>query len=156
MDVAFLDTNALMKLYLTERGSTWLTNFVNTRQVVVSELALIETATVLRRLYIEGRFSRIEAFDLFSQIKQDSTKFEIIPLSGDAFLNRLGDLVFNMAVGFRIRALDGIHLTAATIALADINNFASPPNFTFVSSDAQLLRAAQAQGFVTENPENYP
>jgi hypothetical protein len=41
------------------------------------------------------------------------------------------------------------------MALEDTRALTPAPPFVFVSSDAQLLRVAQAQGFVTENPEDH-
>jgi predicted nucleic acid-binding protein len=156
MDIAFLDTNALMKLYIPEKGSNWLQSFTSTRQINVSELALIETVTVLRRLHLEGKYSIPDVLNFIAQINLDSTNFEIVLLTGKPFRDKLTDLVIKVSVGLRIRALDAIHLTAASIAQERVNLITPKPTFTFVSSDVQLLRVAQAQGLQVENPENYP
>ncbi|MEI6044900.1 MAG: hypothetical protein WCS37_11150 [Chloroflexota bacterium] len=38
-----------------------------------------------------------------------------------------------------------------------IYNALTPPEpLTFVSSDGQLLKVIQSQGFIVENPENHP
>jgi predicted nucleic acid-binding protein len=154
--IIFLDTNALFKLYVTETGSNWLQNFVAGQQIALSELAFYEVATILRRRYVENYFNQVEALDLFSQIMQESVKYEILPLSDQVQLNRLVDIIFNLPNNLRIRALDAIHLTAAQIALEDSNNLNPPQPVIFVSSDVQLLRSAQVLGFNTENPENHP
>lgn len=156
MPVAFLDTNALLKLYVPEIGSNWLQNFVGSQQIAISELALFEVATVLRRRYIEGGFTRDEAIDLFGQILLGSAGYQVIPLGGDLQLNRLFSLIFNLPISLRLRSLDSIQLTAADIALETANNQSPPEPFTFISSDKQLLQVAQSQGFVIENPEDYP
>jgi hypothetical protein len=56
----------------------------------------------------------------------------------------------------RVRALDSLHITAASIAFETANNLNPPEPFVFVSSDRQLLQAAQAQGFPVENPDTHP
>lgn len=113
-------------------------------------------ATILRRRFVEGYSTQLEALDLFSQILQESVNYEIIPLSDQVQLKRLVDIIFNLPTNLRIRSLDAIHLTAAQIALEDSNSLNPPQPFVFVSSDVQLLRSAQPLGFTTENPESYP
>jgi len=156
MSVLFLDTNALLKLYLSETGSNWLRNYVKGEQITISELALFEIATVLRRRYIEGNFSRMEVIDLFGQIRIDALNYQIMPLGGVLQLDRLANLVFSLPANLRIRSLDSLHLTAATLAFEAAINETPPEIFVFVSSDKQLLGVAQAQGLATENPETYP
>lgn len=156
MAIVFLDSNALLKLYLLETGAGWLKSFVSGQQITISELALFETAGVLRRLYSEGRFTRDEALDLFAQLNRDTTNYEVIPLGGEPQLNHLLNLIFTLPSQLRIRSLDSIHLTAADMVLEAANKLTPPEPFVFVSSDKQLLQVAQAHGFVTENPEDHP
>lgn len=156
MSVLFLDSNALLKLYLPEVGANWLRAYVVDQQITISELALFETANVIRRLQIEGKFSKDEATDLITRINQNSIAYEVITLGGQPQLNRLITLLFSLPTGLRIRTLDSLHLTAAEIALEDARNLIPPEPFVFVSSDRQLLQVARAQGLATENPEDYP
>ncbi len=55
MSLLYLDTRALLKLDLPEMGSNWLKSFI---QGYNSEYALYESATVLRRHYLEGTQTR--------------------------------------------------------------------------------------------------
>jgi predicted nucleic acid-binding protein len=156
MPYVFLDTSALMKLYLPEIGSVWLRNYIIGNQVVISELALFEATTVLRRRYIEGEFTREVAEAFLTNIMTDSLSYEVVPLGGEPQLTRLSDLAFNLNQALRLRALDGLHLVAAGIALEVANALTPPEPLTFVSSDGQLLNVVQSQGFYVENPENHP
>jgi predicted nucleic acid-binding protein len=156
MDFVFLDTSGVLKLYLPELGSSWLRNFVIGKQIVISELSLFESATALRRRYLEATYTREQANDLFAQIYQDRINFENIPLGGDFQLNELSTLVFNLPSNLRIRALDGLQLVAAKIALNNVQSLPLPNSFIFVTSDRQLLQVAQSQSFMTENPEDHP
>jgi predicted nucleic acid-binding protein len=156
MALIFLDTNALLKLYLSEVGSTWLENYIAPHSVVISELALFESATVLRRKSVEGNLTRNQVIDLFGQIRLDSHNYQIIALGGTNQMDRLANLVFNLPTNLRVRALDSLHLTAATIAFEAASSLNPPEPFVFISSDRQLLQVAQAQGFSVENPEAYP
>lgn len=156
MAVTFLDTNSLMKLYLTELGSTWLKNYILDKVVVISELSLFESLSVGRRQHLEGRLTLIEVSDLFDIINADRLKFRILNLGGEQQFKDLSNIMLNLPTTLRLRALDGLQLVAAEIALEFANNLTPPEPFVFVSSDAQLLRVAQARGLSIENPENYP
>jgi hypothetical protein len=154
--VIFLDSNALLKLYLPELGAGWLRNFVTNQQICISELALFEMANVVRRLYVESSLTKNEATDLITKINRESVGYDIISLGGQTQLNRLIRFLFGLPLGLRIRTLDSVHLTAAEIAREDAQNLNPPQTLVFVSSDQRLLQVDQAQGFTTENPENYP
>jgi hypothetical protein len=156
MALVFLDSNALLKLYLPEIGATWLRNFVVGKQIVISELAMIESATVLRRKYLEGSYTRDEAADLYEQITVDSSNYDIIPLGSKQQLNKIVDLCFSLPVGLRLRALDAIQIAVAEIVREASVNLVPSASFTFVSADRQLVQVAQSLGLTVENPEDYP
>jgi predicted nucleic acid-binding protein len=156
MEFAFLDTNSLIKLYIQEIGSSWLGNFIIGKQVVISELTIVESLSVVRRQHIEGKFTQIQASDLFTRIYTDRLKYIVIPVGGDVQITRLSNIVWKLSNTLRLRALDSLQLIAAESAREMANSLNPPEALTFVSSDVQLLRVAQARGFVTDNPENYP
>lgn len=155
MHKVFLDTNALIKLFVPEVGSSWLTNYVADKEIIISELALIESATVLRRRFQEGFFTRPQASILYVQIRRKTTQCTVIPINSKLHRNRLTSLAFNLPANFRIRALDAIHLAAASVEEKEASNKTPADVFTFVSSDLQLLRAVQALGIAIENPESH-
>lgn len=156
MGLAFLDTNALLKLFVAEQGSVWLNNFISNEQIVISEIALFESATVLRRRYLEGTFDQIQALALLRQIRKTSANYQIIQLGGRRQLDELVTIIFGLPNNLRIRALDAIQMQAATRAYRAATTLVPPEPFVFVSSDKQLLQVAQAQGFTVENPDSHP
>jgi predicted nucleic acid-binding protein len=156
MDLAFLDTSALAKLYITEIGDTWLQSFVVGKEITVSQLALFEAITVIRRRHLEGEFTQEEAEDLVAKILVDSTSFRIIPLGGTDQLDKLAEEAFKLPSIFRLRALDGLQMVAALIVREAASAVTPADSVVFVSSDAQLLRIMQHLGFSTENPEDHP
>jgi hypothetical protein len=156
MASAFLESSSLMKLYFPERGSAWLTNFVKSNQITVSELALFEAVTTVRRRYVMGSISLTDASNLLDAINNDTSKFGIFPIDSTAQIPDFRKLLFSLPNTLMIRTLDGIHLQAALTAFTVANAATPPETFVFVSSDAQLLRVAQAQKLPTENPEDHP
>lgn len=156
MSLLFLDTSALLKLYLPEIGSGWIKSFIAGQQIAISELALYESATVLRRRYQEGTLIRPQAASLYAKLRKESEAYAVILLRTERQLPRVITFSFNLPAGLRLRALDSIHLAAATISREAANRITPPEPFIFVSSDRQLLQVAVAQGFATENPEDHP
>ncbi|NWJ97026.1 MAG: type II toxin-antitoxin system VapC family toxin [Chloroflexi bacterium] len=152
----FLDTSALIKLHLLEVGSSWLKSFIAGNQISISELALYESATVLRRRYLEGSITQPQALALYAQLQQESQSYDVIELRSERQLERVVALAFSLPQNLRIRALDSIHLVAAQISKEAANRLVPPEPFVFVSSDRQLLQVAQSQNLVTENPEDHP
>jgi hypothetical protein len=105
-------------------------------------------------LYRGGTYTKQEASKLYAQIYQGRFKYDIIRLQPEQ-LDKVIPLVFNVPVALRLRTLDAIHLVVARQMQADISKIAPSLSFIFVSSGGQLLKVAQALGFVTEN-EDYP
>lgn len=156
MAFLFLDTNAFLKLFLNEIGSTWIRNFIVNNQVIVSELTWGEATNTLTRLYRDGIFSQADASNILTNIDTQISQFVIIPLEITNQLSMLASLGFNIPTNLRLRTLDAFQLIAAEIANNAVNTPNSPATFIFVSSDRQLLQVAQARRFTIENPENYP
>jgi predicted nucleic acid-binding protein len=156
MGLAFLDTSAVVKLYVRERGSAWIRRFVKKQKIVISELTLFEIITVLRRRHSEGEFTEKQARILINRILNDVLTFEVIKLGGNTQVDALLAQSFSLPVMLRLRALDGILMIAAAEALDFAKNSVPPEPFTFISSDVQFLRVMQHQGYTVENPEDHP
>jgi predicted nucleic acid-binding protein len=89
MSLLFLDTSAIIKLYLIEVGSNWLKSFIAGNQISISELALYEGATVLRRRYLEGSITQPQALALYARLQQESQSYDIIELRSERQLERV-------------------------------------------------------------------
>jgi predicted nucleic acid-binding protein len=156
MDKLFLDTSSFLKLYVAEKGSSWLGNYITGKEIVASELVLFESSNTLTRLFREGKITQGEAITLLDQILQDAQAYTIVPISTVPLVKQVNNLGLNLPPNLRLRSLDSIHLATALIAQAATNSLNPPPSFTFVTADAQLIRTAQHFGLTTENPENHP
>ena len=156
MIAVFLDTSAFLKLHVDEKGSDWIRTFVSNKTVVISELTFYESITALRRRYLNGVISRKQPSSIYAKIYNSRTTYDLVHIGDDKQLEKVAAVSFNLPANLRIRALDAIQLTSASIAKQRL--IASDPDtsFVFVSSDVQLLRVAQAQSFATENPEDHP
>jgi predicted nucleic acid-binding protein len=156
MNFLFLDTSAFIKLYLKEKGSRWIRRLVKSNQILISELTLAEATNVVTRLYRNGNITRRKVRSVLKSIGNKSDYIQIIPLKIEEQISLLATLGLGLPGNLRLRTLDSIQIVAAEIAKNFINSQDPAATFIFVSSDRQLLQVAQARGFTTENPENYP
>jgi predicted nucleic acid-binding protein len=156
MGFVFLDTSAFIKLYLIEKGSTWIRNFITNNQVIISELTLAESTNTLIRLFRDGILSGTDVSNILATINIHNAKYVNIPLEIKNQLGMLTTLGYGIPANLRLRTLDALQLVGAEIAKTRILAQDPTVQFTFVSSDIKLLQVAQARGFTTENPENYP
>ncbi len=159
MDYLYFDTNALIKLYRIEKGSNWLRNFIIGKGIVVSELVLFESATVVGRYYRSGAYTLKEAVDLYDTIQRDVTGYNVIPLQNARLRAEIEAVSFppNLVKGSAfVRALDAIHVASAQNIRKRLTLQDPGANLVVVSSDGQLLKVAQVNGLVVENPEDYP
>ena len=156
MDIAFLDSSAFFKLYRPELGSAWVNRFVTSKQIVVSQLALIEAATMLGKHYRDGHYTKDEALGLYQQIIQDRRRYKVYPLGSNAQIQGVVSIIFDLPINVGVRALDGIHLSVAKIIQDEANLQRPSTPLIFVTADKNLVKAARAAGFVVENPNEYP
>ena len=158
MNYLYLDTNALIKLYRSEKGSNWLHNFIIGKRIVVSELILFESATVIGKYYRSGEYLWQAANDLYSQLKQNCRNYDVVSLQISLLEAEVRGIAFPLTLvkgASFVRALDAIHVASAQFARKDIIRRDPGASFVVVSSDGQLLKVAQANGLLVENPEDY-
>lgn len=156
MDIAFLDSSALMRVFLTETGSQWLRRFLRGKTIAISELALYEITVTMRRIYINNMLTLKKANNIIDQIVAGSATYDVYPLGGPAEQSEIRNLVFGLPNTAFVRTLDAIHLNAALKAFEVAKALTPPPAFIFISADRQLIRTAQSEGLPTENPEDHP
>jgi predicted nucleic acid-binding protein len=137
----YLETSALVKLYVREPGTATMLQLVSQPagdRFAVLALAQVEVQSAVRRRQRAGDVPAPVAdrlLDVFQQhletifVRQHAT--EIVIESACSLVDKYG-----------LTALDAVHL-AAYLSLA---TSVGPAPIPFVSADQQLLRAAQALG----------
>lgn len=143
----FVDTSALAKRYLPEIGTQWLRHWV--RPASGNIIAVAEPV-------------RVEMFALFSHYSRsgilDSNSLNILKsnflrhLQAEYFVIPVDTQVLiaasTLADKYPVRPLDAIQLACASRASVLLSR-----SIIFVSTDANLLDAATAEGFTTDNPD---
>jgi predicted nucleic acid-binding protein len=156
MATYFLDSSALVKRHITEPGHAWVQALCAPdagHLIVIAETAIVEGIASFCRMERErprrlSRASRDRLIALFEKLVVG--EYEVVNLTR-ALLTRAALLCRS----YPLRAYDAIQLAAALTRRDDdlaVGN-AAP---VFVCADTDLLDAAQAEGFTTENPNRHP
>lgn len=154
MSVAYFDTSALLKQYITEIGSGWVRALLSSSDppvVLTSRLTVIEATCAFARRLREGSLSSTDHTTLLSLFDYD--------ISHKYYLFEVKPVTIDTARGFAnhhpLRAYDAVQLATAWQLNRELL-LASKPPLTFISADRRLVTIAQAVGLLTENPNIYP
>ena len=154
MSIYYLDTSALMKRYMPEKGTAWINELLSSgssARFLSSELVALELTTALARGERERRISKAHRDRLAAQavkecdtlLLQTGVSTEIIAVARE------------LALRYPLRAYDAIHLATARAIRTQASALTVPPP-VFVAADVTLLSAAREEGFSIENPNDHP
>jgi uncharacterized protein len=157
MDALFLDTSALVKRYLRETGSEWITEQCDPkfgRVIHISQATLVEAVAALcRRAREPNPALRISQEERDKQIKifrgDTYVQYGVFTITASTYIDA-GDLCKK----YQLRAYDAIQLTCALASRTELLSIGQPAPI-FLSADDKLLDIARAEGFSVENPNNY-
>lgn len=147
MALYFLDTSALVKLYVREPGTELLLRLVartNEHRFALLVLARVEFRSAIRRREREGDIESGIAKQLLDRFDQHlETKFESQGV-GDSVI----DVACSLADRHALRAYDAVQL-AGCLTLKTSSTRDEP---TFVCADRRLLEAAESEGLPVMDP----
>jgi uncharacterized protein len=133
----YLDTSALVKLYLDEPDRKAVTTAVSKEAVAATqEIAYIEAHAAFSRAEREGRLSHVELERLRSDFDRDWPNYLVIRVS-----QPLLEQAVKLVDSFALRAYDAMHLSAAQTLAKD-----SAEPLLFACFDRRLSRAAEVLG----------
>jgi uncharacterized protein len=149
MSVLFFDSSALVKRYLTEIGSAWVTALLDPSMghaIVVATITQVESAAALAARHRSGAITRLERDDLVDLLALHfDVHYQQISIE-EPILSRAVELTQN----HRLRGYDAVQLaTALTVASA-------LPGLSLISADDDMNMAAQAEGLAADNPNAHP
>ncbi|MEP7286201.1 MAG: type II toxin-antitoxin system VapC family toxin [Chloroflexota bacterium] len=150
MTIYFFDSSAIGKRYMTEDGSSWVRSLVapNAEHVIIlSRLAIVEISSALARKQRFGQIAPADALQRRTDFLLHVEKLYLTVPLDEAVLQRANDLIGK----YPLRSLDALQLACAVEATTTLGE----PNI-FVCSDNNLLAAAAAEGFATDNPLDHP
>lgn len=154
MAARYGDSSALVKLYVQETGSAWVTGLFDPVAANAIITALVTGAEIVSAIVRRSRMGSITAPDAAAAVRAFRSEFagryEIVPVT-DAVLEQAMDLVERHG----LRGFDAIHLACA-LAVRDWLAARSAGPLTFLSADANLNAAAEAEGLLVDNPNTHP
>lgn len=137
MQLAYIDTSAFVKRFVSEPGSAQVEALIanNGYRFALSSLSLTEIRAVLKRRTRLGQISQQHARKALEQTSLELASNALAFQAVDAaLLNFAGDLIENLAAP--LGTLDAIHLACAKVAGCEV----------MISADKQLLKAATESG----------
>src|SRR6266542_2391411 len=146
-NIYYVDSSALVKVYVAEHGTTWLKALIHAPDVqcYIARIAGVEViAALVRRLPDEQAQIATAAF------QADFKKGYLVISMTDALI----ELAMGMAHKHRLRGYDAVQLAAAKAVAARMP--AGLKRMTLIASDSELLAAALKEGFTTDDPNNHP
>lgn len=147
MALYYLETSALVKLYVREPGTERLLRLasrVAAHRFAVSALTRVEFYSAIRKRQRLGDIEGVIATQLIARFEQHlETKF-VRQILSDSVLDTATELVNR----YPLRAYDAVQL-AGCVVLKTTSGAQEP---VFVSADAQLLQAAESEGLQFMDP----
>lgn len=148
--IYFLDTSALAKRYLTERGSARIRRLLSGKDDVFYHafIAPVEFASAIYRRHRGGELTIDETTTLLrSYAAHAHQEYLLVPYS-DALMAKAAMLVSRSA----LRTVDAVQLACA-LELRDMLPLEDLP-VCFIAADDRLLNAARAEHLQVLNPES--
>ena len=146
MASVYLDTSALLKLYIAEEGTDRVIEAAEGTadgRIAILVLTPLEARSGIRRREREGDISSANADQVLGKIEDDcSTLFLTQPLSSPVM-----EEAARLIDRHPLRAYDALQLAGCLFVRE-----AMPEPVTFVCADARLCEAASNEGLTTLNP----
>ena len=147
MALYYLETSALVKLYVREPGTDRVLRLASraaNHRLAVLALAQVEFRSAVRRRQREGDIDKGLANKLIERFGQHLRARFIQQLVNDPVLEQALDLLDR----YPLRAYDALQL-AGCLVLKSISGGQDP---VFVCADRQLIAAAEAEGLAALDP----
>ncbi len=135
----YLDTSALVKLYVPERGSGDARRIVGqATRVGTSRISYVEARAAFARRYREGALSRRDYGEVLRSLEHEWENYVLLEVTA-AIIRAAGDLTEKHV----LRAYDAIHLATALSVRPALT-------MEFLASDERLIEAAAKEGFAIQ------
>lgn len=150
----FFDTSAVVKRYVSERGSAWvnvLTNPAARNSIYIVRITAVEVASAVARRARGGSFSAADGSLFLVWFRQDyAHQYRLSGVTPTLIAEAM-----DLAEAHGLRGYDAVQLAAGLRANAQ-RRARGISGLTFVSADVALLAAATAEGLAVEDPNTHP
>ena len=150
MAVYFCDSSAIVKRYVSEQGTAWLTGITDPaagNRVYVAAITGAEVIAALARKRRGQHLSTNDAATAMTRFRHDyENEFLIVEVAA-----ALIGSAMSLADTHSLRGYDAVQLAAA-IQTQQRRNARGAPALIFITADDDLLDAGAAEGLITDNP----
>lgn len=154
MNVYYFDSSAIVKRYISEVGTTWVmatTDPASGHDILVSLLARAEVPAAIFKRRREGSITAPDAVKAVNDFTKDfDHQYQPMDVT-----RKLVEQAAALAEKHGLRGYDAVQLVTALETQA-VRDSLGLPRLIFVSADDDLNQAAQSEGLLVENPNNYP
>lgn len=149
----YVDSSALVKQYISEKGTIWIRGLLQPSVGNSFYTVSITGAEIIATLFRKAR----GGLTTISAARAAATAFRADWRQRYIIMHITPNLVeeaMGLAEKRYLRGYDAIHLAAALEVQRSVQSVGLSP-LIFVSADVQQLQAAQAEGLLVENSDNY-
>lgn len=154
MAVVYLDTSALIKRYVSELGSAWITSVAfdaPSTTLITSRLTIAEVRSALARRRREMNIDAQTHVDAVAAFIEDcANRYGFVELDSPV-LELAGELLDRHP----LRANDAVQLASAMLIDRALQDAGISP-LTFLCVDERLISVAKVEGLSTDNPNQHP
>ena len=154
MAAYFFDSSALVKYYVNEVGSAWVESLIDAQppnEISISQITGVEVVAAIARRVHTGATSATDATTVIQLFRGDfKTTFDVVLTTP-----KLIEEAMNLAELHILRGYDATQLAAVTALEARLTAKGVGP-LTLISADIELNQAAQAEGLLTDDPNQHP
>lgn len=154
MAAYFFDSSAIVKRYLIEVGSGWVSSTADLaagNEIYLARITFVEVISAVTRKSRSSGLSATGAMKAIADYRHDFTnEYSLIEIT-PTIIEQAGDIAELHA----LRAYDAIQLAAALQIDAEMKS-AGGFAITLVSADGALNTAALAEGLAVDNPNTHP
>jgi predicted nucleic acid-binding protein len=147
----YVDSSVLVKRHVREMGTEWFRALVNSNAgnlMITSRISMVEVYSALSR----RRRESVLTIEDYGQLAADFTSICLAEYQ----LVELTDVVVEQARALfsrhPLRAYDAVQLASALLTQETLLDAGLPP-LVFLTADARLLSAAQAEGLTIDTPK---
>lgn len=154
MALCFLDSSALVKRYIQETGSAWtrtLTNPASGHRLYVARITGPEMVAAITRRQRRGETTPADAAAALAAFRADfAAALFALDITATVIARAM-----DLAEQHGLRGYDAVQLAAAW-QLRALCRAAGTPDPLLMAADGDLNRAAIADGFPVDNPNQHP
>jgi len=153
----YLDSSAMVKHYIPERGSEWVSSLIKAKMdegpqnlIAIAEIGEVEVAAALAK---RRRMNEISAtqqrMGLATFLRHCARRYHVLQMD-----STIVKLAIDLTQRHPLRGYDAVHLAVALLFNRALVENGLPP-LTFISADDVLCEAAKREGLPTENPNEH-